>query len=702
MGATLQVAEGTLLADAAVQAGIQLQMPCGGEGLCGKCRVRLAQGAAMPTAQEKRHFSAEQLAAGWRLACQTPVLAPVEVEVSETSLAQAATKILVAGQVLADFPIDPPVVKRLVALPPPNRQDEAADLDRLLRAIRADTPEPFRPVGETSLSSVRDRPASRQTGRVRGPSAEGSGPTAEGRRHFPAQPTHLRPEEKESLEELPPGECQILEALPPKETPGAIRVDWPLVRQLPDRLRQCGFRGTAVLADDRLLDFEPGDTADQLYGAAVDIGTTTLAAALIHLPTGRQLAVQADLNPQTAFGDDVISRISYAQQSTAHLEELRSAVVSAINRLIGQLADQAGIRREQIYYISLVGNTTMQHLACGITPQYLGQVPFTPAAGGSLVGPAAGLGLDIHPAGLVYVAPVIGGYVGGDIVAGMVAVGLAQQDRPTLFLDIGTNGEIVLAAGSGLYAAATAAGPAFEGARISYGMRAAAGAIERIYFNGQWHIRTIGGARPRGICGSALIDLAAELLRLGGIRPDGRLVANAVGAPEGKLAQPGQTPTSLADRWTVANGEPAFVICPAEQAGTGQPILLLQRDVRQLQLATGAIRAGIRLLLRRAGIRPLDVKAVWLAGGFGNYIRRRNAQRIGLLPPELPVERIRFLGNTALAGARLLTLSRQAQAEAERLARSAQHIDLAAEPDFAAVFAESMIFPETEPSSPEV
>lgn len=616
-GPTVHVPPGALLVEAAAQAGLELQMPCGGEGLCGKCRVRLLKGAGTPTDQEKRRFSAEELKTGWRLACQTPVRQALVVHVPEATLAQTAAKILLVGQVLADFPIQPPVVKRFVVLPPPSRQDDKPDIERLARALQPDSPN-----GE-------ERPTS-------------------------------------------------------GEKP--LRADWPMLRQLPDRIRQCGFQGTAVLADNCLLDFEPGDTTDRHHAVAVDIGTTTLAAALIHLPTGRELAVRAELNPQTAFGDDVISRISYAQRSPGCLEELRSAVISAIDQLIGQLADQAGIGRQEIYYLSLVGNTTMQHLACGITPQYLGEVPFTPAVGSSLVGQAAGLGLRIHPAGLVYVAPVIGGYVGGDIVAGMTAAGLAQQDRPTLFLDIGTNGEIVLAAGSRLFAAATAAGPAFEGARIRHGMRAAPGAIERIFFDGQWHIRTIGSERPKGMCGSALVDLAAELLRLGGLRPDGR------------LCRPERSNEAGGDRWIQTNGEPAFVVCPAEQTATGEPILLTQRDVRQLQLAAGAIRAGIRLLLRRAGLRPLDLDAVFLAGGFGNYIRRRNAQRIGLLPPEVPVERIRFLGNTALAGARLFAISRQAQAEAERLARTALHIDLAAEPDFAAAFAESMLFPENKPS----
>jgi len=627
LGVTVQATAGTLLAEAAAQAGIQLQMPCGGEGLCGKCRVRLLQGAGPPTAQEKRHFSPEELDAGWRLACQTPVLEAMVVQVPETSLAQTAAKILVAGHVLADFPIRLPVVKRFVVLPTPSRQDDRPDLDRLARALRLDSA-----TSAERLDSV-------------------------------------QAEEDATGGEKP------------------LRADWPLLRQLPDRLRQNGFQGTAVLADDRLLDFQPGDTTDQHYGVAVDIGTTTLAAALIHLPTGRELAVRADLNPQTAFGDDVISRISYAQQSPGHLEELREAVISAIDRLIGQLASQVGIARQEIYYLSLVGNTTMQHLACGITPRYLGEVPFTPAVGRSLVGEAAGLGLRIHPAGLVYVAPVIGGYVGGDIVAGMTATGLGRQDRPTLFLDIGTNGEIVLAAGGRLYAAATAAGPAFEGARIRHGMRAAPGAIERIHFDGQWHIRTIGSERPKGICGSGLVDLAAELLRLGLLRADGRLL---------RSANPSAAPN---DRWTEAKGEPAFIICPAHQTATGEPILLTQRDVRQLQLAAGAIRSGIRLLLRRAGLRAMELQAVWVAGGFGNYIRRRNAQRIGLLPPELPVERIRFVGNTALAGGRLFVISQQAQAEAERLARTALHIDLAAEPDFPATFADSMIFPEGEPPS---
>lgn len=613
LGTLVEVALGTLLAEAAAEAGLVLQMPCGGEGLCGKCRVRLVQGTSEPSSEERRLFSPEELEAGWRLACQTAVDQPLIVEVQEGSLLRSTGPILVSGQALASFPLDPQVVKRFLILPPPTRQDDAPDLVRIGRAL-----------------------------------AESSCPSE--------QPM-----------------C-----------PSPLQVPWHLVRQLPDRLRQSGFQGTAVLADDRLLDFELGDTTSEHYAVAVDIGTTTLAAALLHVPTGQDAAVVARLNPQTALGDDVISRIAYAQRGPDELDQLHQPVISAIDEMIGQLVQRVGIRREQIYQITLVGNTTMQHLLCRINPRYLGEVPFVPATGWGWSTEAGELGLEIHPAGLAYVAPVIGGYVGGDIVAGMVAAGLDQQEAPTLFLDIGTNGEIVLRAGGRLYAAATAAGPAFEGARIAHGMRATTGAIEKVSFDGQWHLRVIAGARAQGMCGSALIDLVAELLRLGVVRPNGRLV------------RPPDGPEEVRYRIQEFNGEPAFLICTPTESATGKAILLTQRDVRQLQLATGAIRAGIQLLLRRAGLQVLDVQNVFLAGGFGNYIRRRNAQRIGLLPPELPGERIRFLGNTALAGARVLALSRQARALAEHLARTTQHLDLATEPDFATTFAKAMIFPEYE------
>jgi len=301
---------------------------------------------------------------------------------------------------------------------------------------------------------------------------------------------------------------------------------------------------------------------------------------------------------------------------------------------------------------------------------------------------ARDLGLHIHQRGRAYVAPVIGGFVGGDTVSGILATGLLDAEGPCLLVDIGTNGEIVLMAGGKLSAAAAAAGPAFEGARIEHGMRGARGAIERVAGNEVLSFDVIGNVPPVGICGSGLIDLAAEMLR------------HRIISPEGRMSAPGQLPDDIpADfrrRVIGYENQTAFLVAGEAETGTGRPVVVSQRDVRQLQLASGAIRAGIVILLRRAGLEPRDLKQVLIAGGFGNFIRRRNAQRIGLLPNEIDPKRIRYEGNTSLAGARLVAVSASARAAAEAIARQTEHVDLASDHGFQWAFADAMIFPETD------
>ena len=262
-----------------------------------------------------------------------------------------------------------------------------------------------------------------------------------------------------------------------------------------------------MLADGRLIDFEPGNTEQEAYAVAINVGTTTLAAVLVDLARGRELAVAARLNPQTRFGNDVLSRILYCQQAAGGLDELNRAVVEAVNEMVGELAAEAGVARERIYEITFSGNTTMQQLLLRIDPQHLGEAPFVPATSNRVVAPAACLGLQIHRRGRAYVLPVIGGFVGGDTVSGILATGLVDSPGPALLVNIGTNGEIVLWANGRLTAASTAAGPAFEGARISQGMRASIGAIEKVMVNGSLRINVIGDVPPVGLCGSALVEL---------------------------------------------------------------------------------------------------------------------------------------------------------------------------------------------------
>ncbi len=387
-----------------------------------------------------------------------------------------------------------------------------------------------------------------------------------------------------------------------------------MLGELPRRLREADFRGTAVVSEGRLLDFEPGDTRSVCCAVAVDLGTTTLAAMLVDMNTGRELAVTSRLNPQTRWGDDVLSRILYAQELPDGAGQLQRAVAEAIHQMVGELAEQAHLDRRQIYEIVFSGNTTMQQLFLKLDARHLGEVPFVPVTSAAVSVAASELGIGIHPRGRAYLLPVIGGFVGGDTVAGILATGLADASGPTLLVDIGTNGEIVLAAGGMLCAASTAAGPAFEGARITHGMRGAVGAVERVVFDGHLQTQVIGGALPLGLCGSALVDLVAELLRHGLLTREGRL--------QGAGDLPAGIPEDLRARLVDHEGKCAFVLVRAEYSGTARPIVLTQRDVRELQLASGAMCAGIAVLLRRAGLRPEDLDAVLVAGGFGNYIRR--------------------------------------------------------------------------------
>lgn len=597
-GKVVQARPGTLLVEVAAAAGVVLDLPCGGEGACGKCRVRVPLDAGPPNDAERKAFSAAELAEGYRLACQSAVRGPTTVEIPETSLLASYHKILARTRQIAAAALDPAIRKQYVELAVPRRGDDAPDLVRLARTL------------------------------------------------------------------------------------GPFEVDPELLRELPGRLRRQSFRGTAVLADGSLVDLEPGDTTALAHAVAVDLGTTTLVASLLDLVGGQPLGVASRLNPQTRFGDDVLTRILHGTTAEG-LADLRDAIVATVNEMIGELVAGAGIDRGQVYEIVFSGNTTMQQMLCGIDPAPLGEVPFVPAIGGLLWLRADSLGISIHPRARAVVMPVIGGFVGGDTVAGMLATSLAESTGPTLLVDIGTNGEIVLAVDGKLSAASTAAGPAFEGARIQHGMRGSTGAIERVTFDGQLRLGVIGNVAPVGICGSALIDLAAELLRHGIVTAEGRLLAAD--------QLPADVPVDLARR--VSSTCPAtFLVAEAAETGTGKPIVLTQRDMRELQLATGAIRAGIRILLKRSGLAPADLATVLVAGGFGNYIRRSSAQRIGLLPPEIDPGRIRYQGNTSLAGAQMAAFSRTARQLADDLAQRTEHVDLSQDPGFLDAFADAMLF----------
>ncbi len=478
---------------------------------------------------------------------------------------------------------------------------------------------------------------------------------------------------------------------------GPVKADLPLLRRLPGLLRSCGFKGTAVLTDHHLVDFEPGDTTDKCYGVAFDIGTTTMVGSLLDLRTGEELAVASAMNPQVSFGDDVVSRIGYASESPDRLEELRSRLVDAIGEMILQLCRDASVSNECVYEAAFAGNTTMEHLLGGMEVQQLGQVPFVPAHARGLVVPSKELPLPMHRGASCYLFPLIGGFVGGDTVSGMLATDIAAADGPVLMIDIGTNGEIILVSDGKILAASTAAGPAFEGARISCGMRATRGAIEKIVLpacqqegdqvagrDDDLRLSVIGGVDPIGICGSALVDVTAALLDSGVVTPEGRMLLGE--------ELPADLPVAIRSRARAGENEQAeFVL--AVGSDDRNDISITQKDIRELQLSVGAIRAGVQILLGMAGLEGKDLRRVLIAGGFGSFIRRSKAQRIGLLPPDVEHGRIHYVGNASLNGARFALLSTAARRKAEDLARGAEHVELSQDTNFQAVFAEAMIFP---------
>jgi len=417
----------------------------------------------------------------------------------------------------------------------------------------------------------------------------------------------------------------------------------------------------------------------RILGVAVDIGTTTVVSKLLDMVTGRCLATQAVLNPQTRFGDDVVSRINYAQ-SEEHLGELHDVIIRCINDLIERLCRRVAIGTSSIYEASIVGNTTMNHLFLHLPVEQLGRAPYRAWSVDAHDVPPGQLGLTMNPRGNVHCAENIAGFVGADTTAVALAVDMDRVEDRVLVVDIGTNGEIVLGTREQLYAASCAAGPALEGARIQHGSRAADGAIEAVVFNEDIALDVIGHSPPRSICGSGLIDAVAVLVDLGIVDATGRFADRQSGR--------GSLPKPIASRCTEHAGQPAF--CLARSGRTSQPdIILTQRDIREVQLAKAAIRAGIRILMNRLGVTEQDIDRVLMAGAFGNYIRPSSAIRIGLLP-NVPLDRIQSVGNAAATGAEILLISEECRERAARLACRIQYIEIAHEKDFADTFAEAM------------
>lgn len=421
--------------------------------------------------------------------------------------------------------------------------------------------------------------------------------------------------------------------------------------------------------------------SDLILGLAVDIGTTTVVVRLVDMTDGRSLATEAMLNPQTCFGDDVISRINHAQSADG-MAELHNVIIACINELTERLCERENVDPSAIYEACIVGNTTMNHLFLQFPVEQLGRAPYRAHSVEAHDVSPGELRLRMNPAGNVHCVENIAGFVGADTTAAALAVDMDSISDTVLLVDIGTNGELVLGTPEHLCAASCAAGPALEGARIQQGGRAVSGAIEAVVVeDGDIVVDVIGDTEPRSICGSGLIDAVAVLCELG--------VINATGRFEEREALERRLSPALLSRMVQSDGQPAF--CLAFDARTSRPsVSLTQKDVREVQLAKGAIGAGIRILLAKLELAAADIDRVLLAGAFGNYIRPRSAVRIGLLP-NVPLERIHFVGNAAASGAQMLLIGREYRARGAKLVRRIEYVEIAHEKDFADFFADAMM-----------
>jgi uncharacterized 2Fe-2S/4Fe-4S cluster protein (DUF4445 family) len=456
-----------------------------------------------------------------------------------------------------------------------------------------------------------------------------------------------------------------------------------IIRQMPDVIRGANNCITALMYESKIAGIEPQDTTHTMLGMAFDIGTTTIVGYLLDLYSGKELSVVSTLNPQTMFGADVISRLTFASQEENGLIKLQGAVIEAINKIIAKAVQIASVTRSQIYGISIAANTCMHHIFLGINPQSIAVSPYVPVISEPLVLDASELKISINRAGKVLMLPNIAGFVGADTVAVLLTTELDRSEDIKLVIDIGTNGEIALGKREKMIACSAAAGPAFEGAQISSGMRGTVGAIDHVYYRDRLEYSVIGGGQPLGVCGSALLDTVAGLVELGIINKRGEFIAYE------KLTNP------VAKRFKESliehEGQQAFLLAEASTTGHGRPIIITQNDIRAVQMAKGAMAAGVRVLMETYGIQAQDIKEVLLAGAFGNYLNPHSACVIGLIPPELE-SKIKMIGNAAGTGAKLALLSASEFRRAKDIAEVVKLVELGSYPRFNSIFGECTYF----------
>lgn len=616
----IEIEEGDTVIRAALEAGVHINASCGGEGVCGKCRVLIEDGMVEGGISEK--LSAQDQENGYRLACQAVVKSDLVVRIPvESAIDPSVLKLQAAPRRTAHIRemnfeelkekglFVAPVEKKYIELPAPTAQDNLPDITRLI--------------------------------------------------------SHLQLEHDEHR----------------------LDVTLAMIRKLPQVIREDDFRVTATLVrpvrdvgKTRIINVQPGDTSNQSYAIAMDIGTTTIYGQVIDLISGEVLAEHGEFNGQISYGEDVISRIVYAEKPGG-LAKINAVVIKTINKILAKIVKRSGVDPENISTITLAGNTTMTQLMLSVDPRSIRRAPYVPAA--TLYPPikASDLGMDLgeHVAALVY--PAVSSYVGGDIVAGVMGSGIYRTDELTLYLDVGTNAEIVIGNKDWLACAACSAGPAFEGGGLKFGMRAAKGAIEDFSIDPvtlEPMLITIGNVRPKGICGSGLIIMAGVMFELG-------IINNL-----GKFDRDLDTPRIRED-----NGVYEYVLAWKDETQIDRDITLTEIDLENLIRAKGAIYSGCMTLLTEVGMGIEDIEKIILAGGFGSYVDLEKAMTIGLLP-EMDPEKVIFIGNGSLLGAKMSSLTNRIRRDVVEVTKKMTNFELSDTPSYMDNYVAALFLPHTD------
>ncbi len=439
---------------------------------------------------------------------------------------------------------------------------------------------------------------------------------------------------------------------------------------------------TCVVSEGEVTVVERGDTSGSNLGAAIDLGTTTITCRLLDLSSGKELGTASDVNPQRQFSDDVVGRVAYVDKMPGGVERLQTSAVRGINAMLKQLCRESERHPNHIHEVVAVGNTVMLLLLLGASPTAVARAPYAAVHAGPMKVNAAGVGLSVNERATLRTLPCVAGFMGADAISAALATGLSNAEKPRILIDVGTNTETLLCVDGRIWGCSAAAGPAFEGARISQGMVASGGAIDSVKVEGgKLHLTTIGGRPARGICGSGLLDAVAELRKAGVVEESGRMLHAEV--------VPSSVPHDIRRRVRMGLDGPEFVLADEDEAKALTPVTLKQKDIREFQLAKAATRAAIEILLEEAGLMSKDLDAVHLAGGFGNYLSRESALGVGLIPP-IAVDKVVFVGNAACEGAKMALVCGEVMEEAVELAEKIRYVELAARRRFMEELSEAM------------